>query len=442
MREFKNISSDLNEQVPKDWKVTKLNLVANLRRGPFGGALKVDSFVPEGYAVYEQQHAIHKKLSNIRYFINENKYNEMLAFKVEANDILLSCSGTIGESVIIPIDYKEGIINQALLRIRLFREDLNINYFKYYMDSFLFQTLITDNSHGSAMKNIASMNVINKIPVPVPSESEQEKIVLMLNSKLRVLDQTIEMKYKVLELLEQQRQSIITEAVTKGLNPNVKMKDSGVEWIGEIPEHWNLTKIKYVAALLNGDRGENYPSGNDFVDEGIPFVTSHNLNNRYVDNLNMKYITKERYNLLRGIKIKKNDIIYCLRGSVGKNALLTNDEGTIASSLMGIRANTKINAEFLSYILNSKMEVWNRSMLTTGSVSDNLSAENVGTYLFTFPDLVEQLEIVDYLNNEMLKLEELIMIVSQQIEKFKEYRQSLIYEAVTGKIDVRELELD
>ena len=294
----------------------------------------------------------------------------------------------------------------------------------------------------SAAQPGLSVGSIKNLEVNVPYYDLQVKIRKYIDKKTKMFESIIKQKEKLINLLEQQRQSIITEAVTKGLNPNVKMKDSGVEWIGEIPEHWKLTKIKYVAKLLNGDRGENYPSGNDFVDEGIPFITSHNLNGRYINESNLKYISEERYNLLRGIKVKEKDIIYCLRGSVGKNSLVTKDEGTIASSLMGIRGSTKVNAEFLSYILNSKMEVWNRSMLTTGSVSDNLSAENVGTYLFTFPDLNEQFEIVNYLNTEMLKLEELIMVVNQQIEKLKEYRQSLIYEAVTGKIDVGDMELD
>ena len=103
---------------------------------------------------------------------------------------------------------------------------------------------------------------------------------------------------------------------------------------------------------------------------------------------------------------------------------------------------TNINPEFLLYVLNSKVEVWNRSLLTTGSVSDNLSAENVGSYIIPFPNLDEQERIVSYLNEELNELDKLSDKVENQIEKLKEYRQSLIYEAVTGKIDLRDMELD
>lgn len=438
MRSFKNISSDLNEQVPNEWEVTKLNLIADLRRGPFGGALKVDSFVPEGYAVYEQQHAIHKKLNNIRYFIDEKKYKEMQAFKIEENDILLSCSGTIGESVIIPNNYKEGIINQALLRIRLLRQDLNLEYFKYYMDSFLFQTLITDNSHGSAMKNIASMNVINKIPVPVPSEAEQEKIVFILNFKLKELDQAVDMKYKILELLEQQRQSIITEAVTKGLNPNVKMKDSGVEWIGEIPEHWNLSKVKYEAFINKNTLNENT---DPFTE--IEYIDIGSVNSKG------EVLNKENYRFegapsrARRIINSGDTLISTVRTYL--KAITTveiQQENLIASTGFAVLTpKENIRSKYLGYIFKSSVYVDEIVSRSTGVSYPAINASEIGSLELIFPSVEEQNSIIEYLNRELNNVDSIIRLVENQIEKLKEYRQSLIYEAVTGKIDVRDMEL-
>jgi len=438
MREFKSISSDLNEQVPTDWEVTKLNLVANLRRGPFGGALKVDSFVPEGYAVYEQQHAIHKKLSNIRYFINENKYKEMLTFKVEVNDILLSCSGTIGESVVIPTDYKEGIINQALLRIRLFRADLNINYFKYYMDSFLFQTLITDNSHGSAMKNIASMNVINKIPVPVPTKNEQEKIVLVLDSKLKVLDKTIEMKYKMLELLEKQRQSIITEAVTKGLNPNVKMKDSGVKWIGEIPNSWELSKIKYQANINSTVLAENTDPSFE-----LKYIDIGSVNSKG-EIINLELMKFEGAPSRARRIVKKYDVIVStVRTYLKAIATIESDESNLICStgFAVLTAKSSINARYLSYLFKSTKYVDEIVSRSIGVSYPAINASEIGQLECLLPPKEEQDKIVKYINQKIFAIDSVEKNVEKQIEKLKEYRQSLIYEAVTGKIDVREMEL-
>ncbi|WP_048655851.1 restriction endonuclease subunit S [Bacillus cereus] len=312
----------------------------------------------------------------------------------------------------------------------------NLYYWANLLESIDYTTYIT----GSAQPKL-TQDALANIVLPVPSLEEQRTIWKYLSEKLKDIDSLIEGKKALITLLEEKRQSTITEAVTKGLNPNVKMKDSGVEWIGEIPEYWELSRIKYVASLLNGDRGENYPSGNDFVDEGIPFITSHSLNKQYVEYSKVNYITEERYQLLRGIKIKDKDIIYCLRGSVGKNAFVTKDGGTIASSLMGIRANNKIHSGFLSYLLNSNLEIGNRMVLTTGSVSDNLSAENVGTYIITLPNLQEQLDIITVLDKKTKLIDESILSMEFQIQKLKDYRQSLIYEAVTGKIDVRDFEV-
>lgn len=435
MRTFKNITSGLNEHVPNEWEVSKLNLIASLRRGPFGGALKVDSFVSEGYAVYEQQHAIHKKLNNIRYFINKNKYKEMQAFKVEENDILLSCSGTIGESVIIPTGHKEGIINQALLRIRLLRIDLNLEYFKYYMDSFLFQTLITDNSHGSAMKNIASMNVINKIPVPVPSEGEQEKIVTFLNSKLRVLDKSIDIKYKILDLLEQQRQSIITEAVTKGLNRNVKMKDSGVEWIGETPEHWGKKKIKHLVNRMSREAKPHHEVITAFRDGQVTL-----RKNRREDGFTFS-IKEIGYQ-----GINEGDLVVhqmdAFAGAIG----VSDSEGKASPvyTVCTAKNEEEIYLPYLCEVIRVMSKKGYIESLAKGirERSTDFRWPDMGAVLSILPPKYEQIEITRYIDIKSNRVKILISDLRTSIDKLKEYRKSLIYEVVTGKIDVRDMEFD
>ncbi|WP_342471990.1 restriction endonuclease subunit S [Metasolibacillus sp. FSL H7-0170] len=433
--QYKNSEIEWLGDIPKEWNIKKIKWMTSIKRGASPRPIDDPKYFDDNgeYAWVRIADVSSAGMYLEKTTQRVSDLGASLSVKREPGDIFVSIAGTVGKPCITNI---KCCIHDGFVYFPDYSGDKKYLYYVF--------------ASGEPYKGLGKMGTqlnlntetIGSIKIPDIPLMLQYKIASFLDKKTEEIDALLILKNKQIEMLEQQRQSIITEAVTKGLNSNVKMKDSGVEWIGEIPEDWKLTKIKYVSSLLNGDRGENYPSGNDFVDEGVPFITSHNLNSRYVDELTLKYISKERYNLLRGIKIKKNDIIYCLRGSVGKNALVTNDGGTIASSLMGIRANKKVNAEFLSYILNSKMEVWNRSMLTTGSVSDNLSAENVGTYLFTLPDLNEQLDIVNYLNEEMLKLEKLMLIINRQIEKLKEYRQALIYEAVTGKIDVRDIELD
>ena len=149
-------------------------------RGPFGGALKKDMFVSNGYAIYEQQHAIYG-VWNFRYFIDENKYNQMKRFKVEAGDILMSCSGTMGKTSIVPYNYKEGIINQALLKLST-KDDISNKYLKQFMDSQLFQDALKGKTAGGAIQNVASVSVLKDLTIPLPPLSEQQRIVSILDT--------------------------------------------------------------------------------------------------------------------------------------------------------------------------------------------------------------------------------------------------------------------
>ena len=154
--------------------------LCNFIRGPFGGALKKEIFVSDGYAIYEQQHAIYGEWS-FRYFIDEKKFNQMKRFEVHAGDILMSCSGTMGKTSIIPENYKEGIINQALLKLST-KDEISNKFLKLFMDSLLFQDALKGKTAGGAIQNVASVSVLKNIHIPVPSLQEQQRIVSILDT--------------------------------------------------------------------------------------------------------------------------------------------------------------------------------------------------------------------------------------------------------------------
>lgn len=212
-----------------------------------------------------------------------------------------------------------------------------------------------------------------------------------------------------------------------------EMKDSGIEWIGQIPKDWKVPKIKYVAKFLNGDRGKNYPSGNDLTDSGIVFLTSNNIRGVVLDCTSdiTKYITEKRYNILGGAKIRKNDIIFCLRGSVGNCAInKTENEGTIASSLVDIRP-IKVIAGFLNYCLKSDINSIQTSINMNGSCAANLSAENVANYCFIEPSISEQQQIADFLDTQCSEIDATAEDIQKEISLLEDYKKSVITEAVT-----------
>ena len=209
------------------------------------------------------------------------------------------------------------------------------------------------------------------------------------------------------------------------------MKDSGIEWIGQIPQNWNVGKLGFFIEAINGDRSSNYPSGNDLQDSGIPFLTSNNLESDILTLNDCKYISEDKYSVMSGLKVKIDDIIYCLRGSVGKCSINKSiNEGTVASSLMGIRC-TGMHPDYLLYILKSSIVETQNSLFMNGTCAANLSAENVCGYIVPVPDVHEQIKIANYLSKRCAELDALIAAKEKINTLLKERRQSIIYEAVT-----------
>lgn len=275
--------------------------------------------------------------------------------------------------------------------------------------------------------------------IAVPPKKEQKAIADFLDEECAQIDSIAADLEKQIALLQQYKKSLITETVTKGLDKSVPMKDSGIEWFGEIPAHWDVEPIKYRVTFHNGDRGENYPSKRELQSEGIPFINAGHLEGDGLNMDNMDYISEEKYRIMGGVKLKSGDILYCLRGSVGKNAIVDMNQGTVASSLVAIRS-VRISAEYLYYCLNSYIEEVQRYLWDNGTAQPNLSADNLGKYKICIPTVEEQRTIVKYLNNICSQIDNLIIGKRKQFSAIQQHKKSLIYEYVTGKKRVKEVQ--
>ncbi len=199
--------------LPKGWKWLKLDdVVDEFVRGPFGGSLKKECFVPKGYKVYEQKNAIYQSTELGKYFINENKFKELIRFKVKPYDFIVSCSGTIGKLFMIPEKAPKGIINQALLIIRINRDLLLEKFFMHLFTSSFFQRLIIKDAKGTAMLNLAGVKDMKLVPVLLPPIREQQAIVAEIESRLSVCDKIEESIEQSLKQAEALRQSILKKA--------------------------------------------------------------------------------------------------------------------------------------------------------------------------------------------------------------------------------------
>lgn len=211
-----------------------------------------------------------------------------------------------------------------------------------------------------------------------------------------------------------------------------QMKDSGIEWIGEIPETWTLGQLGKYISVHNGDRSSNYPTPEELRSEGIPFFTSFDLNS---DEIQMhsdgKYLEQAKYESLAGYKAQLGDIVFCLRGSVGKCSINTRyPEGTVASSLMGIRCHS-IHNKFAFYCLISDLIGIQNDLVMNGTCAANLSAKNVCKYKIVVPPPDEQARIVAFLDSRCAEIDAVIERTKATIEEYKKLKQAVITEAVT-----------
>ncbi|MDD7458691.1 MAG: restriction endonuclease subunit S [Treponema sp.] len=238
-------------EIPEGWGVTKLKYVfkkncTNLRVGPFGSALSGNDIKEEGNWIYNQRCVLDNNFSTNDSFIDDKKFNQLKAFAVNPGDILITTRGSIGKVAIVPDDAPKGILHPCIIKFVIDDNILNKKILKYlFNNTNVIQEQIKQKSNSTTIDVIYSYN-LKEIVLPLPPLAEQQKIADFLDGKCSKIDALKKDIQSQLEILEQYKKSVITEAVTKGIARGVKMKDSGIEWIGKIPEHWKIQKGKYI----------------------------------------------------------------------------------------------------------------------------------------------------------------------------------------------------
>ena len=357
---------------------------------------------------------------------------------IDRNDIVLRLTDLQNDqhSLRVGLSPERGIITSAYCSIRV-RGAESPNYLYYYLHTF--DIAKGFYGMGSGVRQGLNWDGLKYIKILLPPQHEQDRISVFLNQKTLEIDSILSKTISSIEEYKKFKQAVITQAVTKGVRGEREMKDSGVEWIGEIPKKWNRCKLNSICTFINGDRSKNYPSSEDFQDIGIPFIGADSLNGFFVDTYSARHISPAKYASMGGLKITQGDILYTLRGStIGKNAIANFNDGTIASSLVGIRVKNPFlaSSSFLFYWLNSLNEFVQRDLCINGSTAPNLSAENVAQFFIYIPDITEQHEIADYLDAKCAEIDKLIAKKEQLVKELESYKKSLIYEVVTGKREV------
>ena len=291
---------------------------------------------------------------------------------------------------------------------------------------------------SNSTTGLANLNgtLIGEILLPVSTVAEQTQIARFLDHETARIDALIKEQQRLIELLKEKRQALISHAVTKGLDPSVTMKDSGVEWLGEVPAHWEVTKFKWPLRTASGGT----PPSNDreaYYDGGIPWLRSLDL----TDDLVTEYEVTVTHQAIEETSCKivpKNSVLIAMYGgdgTIGKNGLLTFDSA-INQAICAFLPSNRCSPEYLHRYIQFYRPYW--MIGAESSRKDpNIGQDRIGDHFLTLPPLQEQLDIVGFTNIELLKFSALVNEAQTGVELLQERRSALISAAVTGKIDLR-----
>lgn len=302
------------------------------------------------------------------------------------------------------------------------------SFLKYLLLSDNFTQFANGTTYGAKMPRVSSNAILDQ-EFYIPSLSEQEAIANYLDKKTAEIDKIIAEREKKIELLNELKSSIISRAVTKGINPHAKMKDSGIDWIGEIPEGWEVRRLKYIGESGNGLTYSPNDTTKD-SEKGILVLRSSNIQDNKLSLEDNVFVNEAPLKLM----VRKGDIIICSRnGSVsliGKSILIEKDMNATFGAFM-LRFRSKYNSKYVYYLVSDTISKYKGLFATT--TINQLTKNAIASMSCAFAPENEQTEIVDFIENELRKIERTLQKVHSEIALLREYKQSLISEVVTGK---------
>ena len=428
--------------IPDNWIWVRFGELGRYKKGPFGSALTKNIFVPKGentIKVYEQKNAIKKDASIGEYYITRDYYiNKLSGFSVEAGDIIVSCAGTIGETFIMPDNIEEGIINQALMRMRLF-EPIFVEYFLLYFD-YVLKKNARENSKGSAIKNIPPFAILKNYLVPLPPLAEQKRIVekieellplveryekawarleelnkkFPLDMQKAILGQAIQGKLvqqraeegtgeELYKAIQDEKQQLIQEGKLKKQKVLPEITEDEIPF--EIPETWKWVRLGEVLYKLT-DGAHSTPK---YTEEGIPFISVKDLSSGYLNFDSCKYITEEEHSILfNRCNPEFGDILLTKVGTTGIPVIVDTDKQfSLFVSVALLKFNQlKLSNIFLKYLINSPLVQIQAKENTKGVGNKNWVMRDIANTIIPLPPLAEQKRIVE-------KIEELLPLVEK-----------------------------
>ncbi|WP_109241226.1 restriction endonuclease subunit S [Klebsiella michiganensis] len=429
--EYKDSGVEWLGDIPKGWTISKVKYLAPFQVGWTPPTKNDANFIGDNLWVNISD-LKDKFISSTAKCISDKAAKEASMDITPRGSLLYSFKLSVGAVSFAGCDL---YTNEAIASF-LDRAKLPLSYLYYALPIFIIENAST-NIYGAKILN---QELIKNSFLLAPSHGEAEKVANFLDHETAKIDNLIEKQQQLIELLKEKRQAVISHAVTKGLNPDVPMKDSGVEWLGGVPEHWIIAQLKFNTLEMQTGPFGSQLHAEDYVVDGIPLINPAHMNAGIIipdPKVTVDEATQER---LERHKLSEGEIIFSRRGELGRCAVVKkNNEGWLCGTgSLKAKLTKKIIPDYAYTLISSEGVVSELTLESKGSTMANLNTETLGRIRLPVPPISEQEAILDYIKLISDKYDYLIRSADTAIRLMQERRTALISAAVTGKIDVRD----
>lgn len=426
-------------EIPNDWTVKKIKHKCSVKARVGWKGLKSDQFLIKGYSYlvtgsdFKNDTVVWKDC----YQIDQERYEEDPYIQLKNEDLLITKDGTIGKLAIVKDLDKPACLNSGIFVVRPIKDDFITEYLFWLLKSKAFTQFNDYTSYGSTIQHLYQ-NVFVEFWFPFPTIEVQIQIANYLDTKTAEIDNIIAAKKKLIQLYEEEKAAIIYQAVTIGINPDVKLKPSGVEWLGDIPDMWIVSGLKYMTEeMISGPFGSSLKK-ETYTKSGYKIYGQEQVIKNDI-NYGDYYIPEEKYNEMLRYKVASKDILISCVGTFGKILQVPSvfKAGIINPRLIKITLKENIiSPDYLERVLKSKLVFDQLEALSRGGTMGVINLDLLKQLVIPLPQYEEQKPICDYIQEEEIRLNKLISKAKKLIKLLTEYRTTLIIEVVTGKIKV------
>lgn len=422
--------------IPADWEIKKIKYIATLKGRIGWQGLTSDEYTDEGAYLITGTDFNNGGINwETCVHVPMKRWEEAKDIQIENGDLLITKDGTVGKVAIVDGLDSPCSLNSGVLRISTIN-GYDRRFLFWVLQSEVFWTWYLNKTAGNSTILHLYQGDFAEFNYAIPPLLEQRAIATFLDDRCGQVDSILADLERQIEILRQYKKALITEAVTKGLDKSVPMKDSGIDWIGTIPAHWEIKRIKYVTSTISKGATPEDIFNEKTERYSIRFLKAENIKNSLVDSEPEFFIDAAADNSLRRSRLQATDLLFVIAGAtIGKVAQMNASllPANMNQAIAFLRPNHYVLPEYLLYILDSHIVAEVIQLLTVQAAQPNISMMNLGNIAFPLAPISEQQEIIACLDKKCAETDALIAEKQKATEIMRKYKKSLIYEYVTGK---------